>query len=37
MFDDWRLDARTRFVGKRGVANARDALNETMRRHSEVA
>jgi hypothetical protein len=30
--DDWRLDERTREAGRRGVAEARRILDETMKR-----
>ena len=30
--DDWRIDERTREVGRRGVAEARRVLAEVMRR-----
>jgi len=30
--DDWRLDERTREAGRRGVAEARRILAETMKR-----
>jgi hypothetical protein len=30
--DEWRLDQRTREVGRRGVAEARRALEEATRR-----
>jgi hypothetical protein len=33
--DDWRIDDRTREVGRRGLAEARAALNAAARRAEE--
>ena len=30
--DDWRLDERTKEIGRKGLADARAALQEAMRR-----
>ncbi|HZQ59541.1 MAG TPA: hypothetical protein VFA84_15980 [Acidimicrobiales bacterium] len=31
--DDWRIDARTRAAARRGLADARAALERSQRRH----